>query len=944
MTKQQNGIIDFTKRLASMLLFSGLLYIHIWGLDPETLVSRYQPDYWGKEDGMPINSVADIIQTPDGFLWVATFSGLVRFDGLKFTPVAFLEQSSESVKENAVPDALLVDSQGILWIGSTGGLTSFDYRTGEFKTFREGMAKDKIRRMVEDMRGNLWISFFASYLNRFSNGEFRAFDASNGLKGKKINAILENAGGNLLLGSRENGIFEYRAGTFTHYPVKGLENKVIITMHEDSSGVLWIGTSSGLFKVSGNKVKTYTAADGLSNDYVTAFIEDNDRNFWIGTTKGLNRVKQHPDGSIAFESLLKSITVMGLFEDYERNLWVATYESGLVQLRDGKFSTYEPYISVEALKDTKPLSILEDSGGTIWIGTFEGRLLHCRGNTLIDTIEIPAISGTGITAIAQDPDGTFWLGTTGKGVLNGMSNTFHQLTTDDGLGDNLVTSLFFDSRGRLWISTFDGVSLYNSKTRKFRTFKTEDGILGKRIFNVYEDREKNILVASDKGVTVLKGGMFSTETATHYMQDVPVTCIHEDSASEESESVFWMATNGDGLKRLKNGNVTSFTTADGLTTNFIAQFIEDNHGTFWLMSDSGILRMDKSELNQYAGSDKKNRNPINCLSYDVSDGMPSSEFENELSRHSALKTSGGEFWFNTKKGITIVNPGKVPINKNAPPVALESVVLDEVEVPLNKEPEYYSYRGVTGIRFYFTAPTFLSPEKVKFKYRLEKENNSDEIGWEFLPPGKERVARFTSPDPGNYTFRVKAGSREGVWNRKGVSFSFTIKPLFHETLLFKALMLLVIAAMAGLLYYLLKNRPFEKKKTPGEKYKSSQLNREFASECVKKLNRLMETEKVYNDAELSLPLLAEKISVSSHQLSQILNETLNRNFSDYINYYRVEEAKLILKGPNAADLKIASVAFDVGFNTTVAFYNAFKKFTKMTPSQYRSRAKSAKIK
>lgn len=939
MTKHRTGINRIARQLAGTLLILFLLGAHIWGLDPETPVSRYLLDRWEKDNGLPSNTVISIAQTSDGYLWIATVSGLVRFDGQRFTPVDFLGEFTDADEKSIVPNALLVDSQGMLWIGSVGALTSYDHRTGEFNTYREGMSKDKVRIIKEDMRGNLWISLFTSYLNRFNNGEFKIFDASNGLTGKKINSIIENAGGNLLLGSRENGIFEYRGETFAPYPVEGLENTQIIAMHEDRSGTLWIGTNSGLFRVNGKEIKTYTAADGLSNDYISFFLEDSDRNFWIGTTKGLNRMKQQPDGTITFESLLPSIAVMYLFEDSEKNLWVGAYESGLIRLKNGKFSAYEPFKSVAALKEARPLSILEDSNNIIWLGTLGGRLLRCRGNDLIDTIEIPAVSGTGITAIERDTNGNLWIGTIGKGIFYGKSNSYRQFTTKEGLADNLVTSLFFDSQGGLWIGTFDGVSIYSAKTGTFKTVKAVDGLLGKRIFNVYEDREKNILVASDKGVTVLTGGKFSKEAMTHYLQDVPVTCIHEDSTG-----VFWMATNGAGLKRLKNGKVTSFTTVDGLTTNFIAQFFEDPHGTLWLMSDSGILRIDKSELNHYADNKEKDRSPINCLSYGVDDGMPSSEFENELSRHSALKTTTGEFWFNTKKGIAIVKPGSVQINKNAPPVALEAAVFDDVAVPLHREPEFYSFRGISDIRFRFTAPTFLSPGKVKFRYRLRQEGENAGTGWEYLPPGKERVARFQSPDPGIYTFQVIAGSREGVWNRTGVSFTFTIKPRFHETLLFKGLVLLMIAAMAGLLFYLIKNRPFEKKKEPGEKYKSSQLNPEFASECVKKLNRLMETEKIYIDTELSLPVLAEKISVSPHQLSQILNETLNRKFSDYINYYRVEEAKLILQGPNAADVKIASVAFDVGFNTTVAFYNAFKKYTKLTPSQFRARTKPAKSK
>jgi len=204
--------------------------------------------------------------------------------------------------------------------------------------------------------------------------------------------------------------------------------------------------------------------------------------------------------------------------------------------------------------------------------------------------------------------------------------------------------------------------------------------------------------------------------------------------------------------------------------------------------------------------------------------------------------------------------------------------------------------------------------------------------WVSLPPENERVARYRDLDPGAYTFRVIAGNSEGIWNRTGDSITFTLKPFFHQTVFFKIIILFLVFALAAGGFYLYKKRPFKKEH---EKYKGSSLNPQFAEECIKKLRYLMEMKKVFRDPDISLQGLSDKLSVSSHQLSQILNEKLERNFSDLINSYRVEEAKRLLLKPGADQQKVTTVAFDVGFNTTVAFYNAFKKYTGMTPSQYK---------
>ncbi|MCP5046747.1 MAG: helix-turn-helix domain-containing protein, partial [bacterium] len=277
-------------------------------------------------------------------------------------------------------------------------------------------------------------------------------------------------------------------------------------------------------------------------------------------------------------------------------------------------------------------------------------------------------------------------------------------------------------------------------------------------------------------------------------------------------------------------------------------------------------------------------------------------------------------------------PAKVRINKITPPVVIEDVFFNGKSIPLHLETDAYRFKGTADSRFRFTAPTFLSPGKVKFKYRLDGFDRE----WVSLPPGSQRVARYRNLGPETYTFRVIAGNAEGVWNRTGDAMTFTLEPFFYQTLVFKVIVFLLFILLAAVVFYILKKRPFEKKKK--EKYKDSPLDPRAAEECIKNLMYLVDIKKVYKDPDISLHWLAEKLSVSHHLLSQVLNERLNRKFFDFINFYRVEEAKRILQEPEAEQHKISAVAFEVGFNTVVAFYNAFRKFTNMTPTRYRKEA------
>lgn len=937
MDRQINGTFRWARQLLAAAIIIPFFWCFLLGLDPDKPIEQYLVDHWEMADGIPSNTILSFAQTPDGYLWIATYKGLVRFDGMKFVTIRFANKGDSESPENSIPEILFVDKEGTLWIGSSAGLTSYQYQTGQFKTYTtaDGITKDRIRTIKDDMRGNLWIGFFTSYLNRFSNRKFTAFNASHGLEGKKVNAIVEDRKGNLLFGTREKGIFVYRDGKFFQYPIRGLGSANIITMHEDQRGEMWIGTNNGLLRLTDKGTRIYTGPDGLSNDYITYITEDSNRNLWVGTVKGLDRIKKTQDGTIDIKSLLKHHTVISLFEDREKSVWVGTYDSGIKRLKDGKFISYEPYAAFKADQEEFLLSLFEDRFGDTWIGILNGKLLRCREGSFIESIEIPAVSGTGISAIADDTAGNLWLGTLGKGVFQKKKErTIARFTTRQGLADNLVTSIFKDSQGNLWISTADGVSRYRNGV--LESWKARDGLIGKVVHNVYEDKAQNIWIATDKGVTVLKNGKMKKKNMEHFLQNVSVTCIYEDrSPSDAGGSVYWMATHGAGLKRLtlKNKTITSYNTADGMTTNAIFQFFEDSRENFWLMSDSGILRVSKRELNQFAHSRGRGADKINCTSFGIPDGMKSIEFNNALSRHSVLKNSSGEFWFITKKGITIVNPATIEMNKVPPPVVIEAVLFNQQSVSprgihgIHGDADAYVFKGITDFQFHFTAPTFLSPGKVKFKYQLEGTDRE----WVFLPPGSERVAQYQNLEPGTYTFRVIASNNEGVWNRTGDSMTFTLKPFFYQTILFKIAAILILLALGAAGFYIYKKRPFEKQ----EKYKGSPLTPQYAEECKKKLRYLMEIEKLYCDAELSLQALADKLSISTHLLSQILNEKLNRNFADFINSYRIEEAKKILENSRGSQQKITTVAFDVGFNTLVAFYNAFKKYTNMTPAQYR---------
>jgi ligand-binding sensor domain-containing protein/AraC-like DNA-binding protein len=928
-------------RLPIFIVLFLLFLWPIWALDPDQPAARYLVDTWDTGKGLPANSVSSLCQTPDGYLWLATEKGLTRFDGMKFSVIPFFQKKKQDPLITITPDFLFLDRSDILRIGTEEGLTSYDYKTGQFKTFTlaDGLQNERIRRIGCDMSGNLLISYWVNGVTRCSNQTFTFFADAHGLTGKGINAIIEDQKGNLLFGARDKGVFIFKDGRFSPYPIKELEKLQVIDMKEDREGNLWIGTAQGLFKISGSTIARYNAYSGLSDDSVRVILEDSEQNLWVGTDKGLNRLKHNDDRNIpAFETILLSSQVMILFEDREKNLWVGTLNEELKQIKDYKFMSYKPPGSH---KEGIILSFFEDRNKETWIGTMNGKLVHFSEGKMIETLALPESSRVGITAISEDSAGNLWLGTIDNGVFERKNGGDNHYTTDSGLSNNTVTSIFKDINGDLWFSTFDGVTVFRNRSRVFETFTSRNGLSGKGVNTIIEDKNQDIWIGTDRGVTVLKGGITGKENSGYYLEGVFISCIYEDP---EAPGVFWVATEGAGLKRLtiKNGKLissTSYTTAAGMATNKLYRFLEDGSANFWMMSDVGILRVSKAEFNS-AAAEKDSK--VECVTFDESDGLADRGFNNELSRNSALKTSHGELWFNTKKGISIVNPGKVRVNKIPPPVIIEKISVDRQAFPMEKGRKSYRFKSIEDLSIYFTAPAFLSPRKIKFKYQLDGVDKD----WVYLAPGKERVANYRNLAPRTYTFKVTACNEDGVWNQAGESIVIIREPAFYQTGVFTiSFIKLLVIALAWFISkkYANRGKPKVPKKEEEETTppKRPPLSADLIDDLTRKLNHLMEVEKIYKVENISLPSLADKLGTTQHILSQFLNENLKKSFPDFINFYRVEEAKRIIEAPKGWDKKNSFISDEVGFKHVSVFHTAFKKFTQKSPGKYKKEVKRA---
>jgi len=759
-----------------------------YALDPNKEITQYIHNVWGIEDGLPQNTVYAIIQTREGYLWLGTQEGLVRFDGVRFK--TFDKRNVEQLLDNCI-QALYEDQEGNLWIGTDdGGLTCM--KDGKFTTFtkREGLSNNRINAICEDREGSLWIGTDKG-LNRLSpkDGKITTYTTIQGLSHNIVLSLYEGREGSLWIGTSA-GLNHLKTGTFTRYTTKeGLPNHVIRSICEDQEGSLWIGTyGGGLIRMKAGTFTRYTSKDGLSNDMIYVIYKDREGSLWIGTDGGgLNRLN-HPaskDGKFTFTAYTTKQgfsynMVSSIYEDSEGSLWIGTNGGGLNRLKEGKCIAYT---TEEGLSNDMVCSIYENREGSLWIGTAGGGLnrldLHKKNGKFTAYTSKKGLSNDIVTCVYKDREGILWLGTYGGGLNRFKDGKFTIYTTREGLSHNVLRSICEDQKGNLWVGT-DGGGLnrltpqaFQKKDGRFTftTYTTEDGLSDNRIRPIYEDQKGNLWIGTVTGeLNLFKDGKFTVYTIREGFSN-DIRYIYEDQ-----EGILWIGTGGGGLSRLKDGKFTSITSKDGLFDDTVHQILEDDRGNFWMGCNKGIFRVSKKELNDFCEG-KRDTGSVHSVSYDEKDGMKSREC-NGISQPSGWKSRDGKLWFPTIKGVVLIDPNNIKLNQQPPPVKIEEIIVDnkKIQLPLSpKEEKLVLSPGNERFEILYTGLSLLVPERVRFKYKLEGFDK------EWNEVGTRRTAYYTKIPPGRYTFRVKACNNDQVWNETGASISVYLKPYFYQT-------------------------------------------------------------------------------------------------------------------------------------------------------------------
>jgi signal transduction histidine kinase/ligand-binding sensor domain-containing protein len=731
---------------------------------------------WQVEQGLPQNKVTAVVQTRDGYLWVGTYCGLARFDGIHFT--IFNDNNTPELRSSRIT-SLFEAADGSLWIGTESGDISH-YQDGRFAALpvHPNWSGGKIYAITADDTGDVWLMNEAGELARVRDGKvmsppsggvlgvvslaraqdgtiwFEREGAISSLKGGKLTPELStNDYVQGFCAARDGGFWvgcngrirKWKDGEWTadlgEAPWKA---NVVANLLETSSGALAAGTSGdGLWLFFPNQTNTpalhFDYLNGFPSDWVISLWEDREKNLWCGTGGGLAVIRRNNLEIISPPDKWKSRPVLSVLPMPDGTLWIGTEGAGLYRLYNGDWTNFNVE---QGIGNPYVWSVAADSTGTIWAGSWGGGIYVQKYDAFdyapgLENFRSPAPA----LLFLHDE---LWIGTP-SGALhyrNGKHERFNEFAGEP-FGD--VRVIAQDKSGTLWFGTA-GSGLVRSKDGKFVRFRKSSGL------------------SSDF-----------------------IECLYfaEDGS-------LWIGTLGGGLNRFADGKFSVVSSKKGLPNDIIGHIESDGRGFLWMSSYGGILRASENDLNRCANGEIEEA-PF--LTYGINDGLPTLECSEGL-QSGGGKSVDGRLWFPTAKGLVAVDPARVETNSLPPPVRVEEMRVDEKKFADDRAGRQLKIPpGRHRIEFQYTALSFVAPEKVRFKCRL----NNFETDWANV--GAKRTVTYNYIPPGDYSFQVIACNDDGIWNETGAILAFRVLPYFWQTAWFRFFTgLAVLLASSGIVW------------------------------------------------------------------------------------------------------------------------------------------------
>jgi signal transduction histidine kinase/ligand-binding sensor domain-containing protein len=762
----------------------------VLALDPSLEVNQYAHTAWTTRNGFSLGNIYAITQTPDGYLWLGTESGLVRFDGVRSVP--WQPPAGQHLPDTNI-NSLLVTRDGTLWIGTFAGLAT--WRDGKL-ALRPELGREFVASLFEDREGTLWAATLNTPTGRLCaiRSDSKQCYGEDGSFGRAVWALFEDSSGNLwaaaesglwrikpgpprryktpmeliglsraddgrmLIAMHGGGLLQFAGDKLTSYPLRRASNsRSPLREHDvdsnrllrDRDGGLWIGSvERGILHVHQGRADVFSRADSLSGDVILSMFEDREGNVWVASTGGLDRFRELPVSTVALKQGVASDATQSVLAATDGSIWIGAHE-GLTRWKNGKATIFR---KGNGLPDDAPESLFQDDRGRIWVSTRHG--LACFKDGRFVTVN--AVRGE-VHFITGDRSGNLWL-SEHRSFLHLLDGRLIEQIPWSELGRHQSAEVLLSGPepGGVWLGFWvdGGVSYF--KDHQLRTSYTTANGLG-------------------------KGAVADLRF--------------------DQDGALWVSTQAGGLSRIKDGRIVTLSSRNGLPCDTIHWTMEDDDHTFWLYTACGLVRITRTELDAWIADPNRT---VQTTVWDAADGVRLRSSAASAYAPRVAKSNDGKLWFVTGEGVQVVDPRRLTLNKLPPPARIEQIIADH---------KIY-WQNLTGaavsnvrlpprtrdLQIDYTALSLVAPEKIHFKYRLEGQDRD----WREVVNGRQ--VQYSNLAPGAYRFRVVACNNSGLWNEQGDTLDFSIAPAYYQTNWFRTL---CAAALMGLLYALFRLRVWQ---------------------------------------------------------------------------------------------------------------------------------------
>jgi ligand-binding sensor domain-containing protein len=728
-------------------------------------------------------------------LWIATFNGLARFDGVTFK-VFEPDETPELLSSRIV--ALSEDPQGALWVATEEGDLVRESRNA-FVSHRapdRGVITRSARSLAHTADGAVWMMTMDNQLMKFANGNFSIISTNWNLQDNRVNGMATDKDGELWIGT-DKELAVWRQGGFeVAWDQSHEQGFSVVGLARSRAGGCWVVGNGRLRRFASGKWDEDAGPYVATRAIVDGLCEARSGDIWLGTY-GNGLFCYQTNGVVLHMSTrqgLPSDVIRCLYADREDNIWVGTEGGGLVRLKPKVFQSFGRQ---EGLSGDCALSVCEGADGEIWVGTNGGGVDRLKDGRVQAFHGEQGLTNEFVWSVHQDRNHVLWAGTWGGGLFRLDGDKFTSVGCEGQGPEPVVCSLFEDSHGTVWLgqqrSRAEVLGLKEGKTSVVRL---PSQLPRTDVRVVTEDKRGNLWIGTyDDGLYLLRGSRAIRFGKHEGMNSERIRSLYVDD-----DGVLWIGTYKGGLNRLEENRFRAITSHDGLLDDVILHIEEDRRGNLWFSSAAGVFRAGKDELNRFA---RGQSSTVHCLAYTKADGLPGLECTGG-SQPSGCKSRDGRLWFPTVNGVAVVDPDKVPFNPLPPPVWIEKVISEgkksssvfqitnsvkgeivdaepgEIELPPLSIPP-----GKPRCEFHYTALSLTAPEKVRFRHKLEGS------GEDWTESGS-RVALYNYLPPGTYRFRVQACNNDDVWNEVGASLAIIMLPQFWQTWWFRTLLVAAV--------------------------------------------------------------------------------------------------------------------------------------------------------